>query len=775
MLEALAAEQFDVLVIGGGITGAGVALDAATRGLRTALVERDDFASGTSSKSSKMIHGGLRYLQQGDVRLVYQALRERQRLLRNAPHLVTVLPFLIPVLTKDGPVSKKIAKALRSALWMYDLTGGLRIGKRHQRLNAQQSLAHCPTMPADKLSSGFVYFDAGADDARVTLAVARTAAAHGAVAANRCEVVELTKDATGRADGAVVDTGAGRVRVRAHAVVSATGVWADTIRELDEGIDPDSIRPAKGVHITVPWHLVRNDIAVILSVPGDKRSMFLVPWGQLSDGTFEHCYIGTTDTDFVGDLDDPHTNDDDLDYLLQALQANLTSTITRADVTGVWAGLRPLVKQAASGRTADLSRRHSVTTGESGMITVTGGKFTTYRAMAQDTVDLVLDRLGRSGRCRTRKLRLNGGEDFAPVAADHPDARLAGRYGTETAEIKALIALDASLAEPMVPGLRYLRAEAVYAVRSEMATGLTDVLTRRTRAHLEDRAACLLSGCRSRPTAGPRVRVDRRTSCATGQRLPRPVRRRTRLRWAARPPTCEGSSMTSPLAPIELNGTDDHLSGVPAALPDGFVEQLATLCDTITDVADTAEASRDWWPLTLHWALAGRGAAASRRHRSSLLDRPGFVGVGVLQRGRRPGHAGSGSQRRVRRIGARVRRRVARSDGARFDRRGRRHLGHRRSRCRGVRTRSRACHQRASRAHRRSLPAELRHRNRRRLGGVPRGRPVLHPLRQDRGHGRRSRGGARRWSRSSARVARLRPLSDPTSIRCSSVRRARSA
>ena len=491
MLAALETEAFDVLVIGGGITGAGIALDAATRGLSTALVERDDFASGTSSKSSKMIHGGLRYLQQGDVRLVYEALRERQRLMHNAPHLVAVLPFLIPVLTKDGPVSKKIAKALRSALWMYDLTGGLRIGKRHQRLDAGEALAHCPTMPAEKLSSGFVYYDAGADDARVTLAVARTAALHGAVIANRCEVVELTQGTDSQLDGAVVETGSGRIRIRARTVVSATGVWADAVRELDEGADPDSIRPAKGVHITVPWHLVRNDIAVIFSVPGDKRSVFLVPWGRLPDGTFEHCYIGTTDTDFVGDLDDPQTNDDDLDYVLNALQHNLTSPITRTDVTGVWAGLRPLVKQASSGRTADLSRRHSITTGESGLITVTGGKFTTYRAMAEDTVDAVLDRLGRRARCRTRRLQFVGATGFDRIEPSHPDARLAGRYGTETSEIKALIALDSSLGEPMVPGLRYLRAEAVYAVRSEMATTLIDVLARRTRAHLEHRAACL--------------------------------------------------------------------------------------------------------------------------------------------------------------------------------------------------------------------------------------------------------------------------------------------
>ncbi len=487
MLQRLADTRFDLLVVGGGITGAGVALDAATRGLSVALVERDDFASGTSSKSSKLVHGGLRYLQQGDVRLVHQALRERQRLLRNAPHLVSVLPFLIPVLTKDGPVSAKVAKALRSALWMYDLTGGLRIGKRHQHLDADEAVAHCPTMPTDRLSAGFVYYDASADDARLTLTIARTAAAHGAVVANRCRVVGFTAADDGRVDGARVDTGACEVTVRARAVVSATGVWADEIRELDEGVDADMLRPAKGVHVTVPWDLVRNDIAVIISVPRDKRSLFLVPWVERPNGGFDHCYIGTTDTDFVDDLDQAQTNDDDLDYVLAAASHHLTTTITRDDVTGVWAGLRPLVKQQASERTADLSRRHAITTSPSGVVTVTGGKLTTYREMAEDTVDIVLDRLGRRARCRTKRLRLVGATtDPAPG-----DARLAARYGTEAAVVLDLVGADPSLGEPLVPGLRYVRAEAVFAVRHEMATTLVDVLTRRTRAHLQNRTACL--------------------------------------------------------------------------------------------------------------------------------------------------------------------------------------------------------------------------------------------------------------------------------------------
>nr|MCU0261525.1 FAD-dependent oxidoreductase [Ilumatobacteraceae bacterium] len=277
-LARLRSEQFDVVVVGGGITGVGVALDAATRGLRTALVERDDFASGTSSKSSKLIHGGLRYLQNGDVRLVYEALHERQRLLRNAPHLVQVLPFMIPVLTKDGVISRKIAKALGSALWMYDLTGGWRIGKRHRRLSADESFRHLPTTHRDRLAGSYLYYDAAADDARLVLAVARTAAANGAAVANRCPVVGLHRAADGTVDGVeVVDAlvpDATPFVVRASVVVNAAGVWSDEIRTLDDGVDPDSIRPAKGVHVTVPWDKVRNDIAVVIPVPKDKRSLF---------------------------------------------------------------------------------------------------------------------------------------------------------------------------------------------------------------------------------------------------------------------------------------------------------------------------------------------------------------------------------------------------------------------------------------------------------------------------------------------------------------------
>ena len=493
MLKRLAEETFDIVVVGGGITGVGVALDAASRGLRTALVERDDFASGTSSKSSKLVHGGLRYLQQGEVRLVYEALHERQRLRRNAPHLVRILPFMIPILTRDGVVSRKIARLMGSSMWMYDLTGGWRIGKFHRRLNRDEAFAHLPTMPKDRLASAYLYYDATADDARLCLTVARTAAAHGAVVANGCTVVEISRDSAGQATGVIIEAESRRISIGAMVVVNAAGVWSDDVRALAEATHPDSIRPAKGVHITVPWHKVRTDIAVVIPVPKDKRSLFVVPWGPLPDGTFQHTYVGTTDTDYQGPVDDPQCTKDDIDYVLRALNASVTTGVTADDITGVWAGLRPLVKTGGSARTADLSRRHRVVSNEAGVITVTGGKLTTYREMAEDTVDAVLDRLGRSAKCRTKRLALLGAVGFHEPASGSPDAHLASRYGTEIHEIQSLISADPSLGEPLVTGLPYLRAEAIHAVRNEMARTLDDVLSRRTRARLFDRHASVVA------------------------------------------------------------------------------------------------------------------------------------------------------------------------------------------------------------------------------------------------------------------------------------------
>jgi len=547
-LRRLAGEQFDVLVVGGGITGAGVALDAAARGLRTALVERGDFASGTSSQSSKLVHGGLRYLQQGDVRLVAEALHERQRLLHNAPHLVTPLPFLIPLFGRNGVVSRTVARTYTTALWLYDLAGGWRIGHRHRRVDRDDVLRHLPTLRTDRLVAGFLYFDAQTDDARLTLAIARTAACDfGAAVANYAEVTGLVRNgaaggSAGAVTGAVVQLrGPGeteQLHVRAKVVVNATGVWADGLRVLDEGPHARTTRPAKGVHITVPAERLPADIAAVLPVPGDRRSVFVVPWQDGAD-----TYIGTTDTDWTGDLDHPDGNSDDIDYLLGAVNAATTAELGRHDVTGVWAGLRPLLdaperprgSARAQARTADLSRRHRVIESPSGMVTVTGGKLTTYRLMAQHTVDAVVRRLGPAAppgarRCPTRRLALRGAPGTAPPDAGttRPDPSpgvssprhqegaamspvgdedrggsvlgrldptvqrsLTGRYGAELHAVLALAAGQPDLLEPLVPGLPYLRVEVLWAAHHEMALTVDDVLTRRTRATLRRATAAV--------------------------------------------------------------------------------------------------------------------------------------------------------------------------------------------------------------------------------------------------------------------------------------------
>jgi glycerol-3-phosphate dehydrogenase len=508
-LPRLEAEHFDVLVIGGGITGAGVALDAAARGLRTALVERQDFASGTSSKSSKMIHGGLRYLQQRDFRLVYEALHERQRLLNNAPHLVAPLPFLIPLFGRDGVVNKSMARAYAVALWLYDATGGWRIGKRHRRIDQAETLAHLPTLRTDRLVAGFLYYDARADDARLTLAVARTAALdHGAVVANYCEVTRLLHDDTGKVSGARIrpvapgdedpDHGHSDFDLQATVVVNATGVWADDIRAFDEGTHPHSLRPAKGIHITVPRAKLPADIAAVIPVAKDRRSIFVVPW---SDG--DDVYLGTTDTAWDGPLDDPACLPEDVDYVLDAANATTTGHLTRDDVTAVWAGLRPLLAPSGShhvsDRTADLSRRHTVRESPHGLVTVTGGKLTTYRLMAEDTVDVVVRRLGKAAPARakkspTRRLGIRGAAGLAafqvPGAAaaagldDETFRALVARHGSETTAVLALAKDRPDLLEALVVGLPQLRVEALWAVRQEMAMTVDDILSRRTRSTL---------------------------------------------------------------------------------------------------------------------------------------------------------------------------------------------------------------------------------------------------------------------------------------------------
>ena len=483
------------MVIGAGMTGAGVAVDAAHRGLRVALIDSADIASGTSSKSSKMVHGGLRYLQQREFRLVYENLHERQRLLKNAPHLVRILPFLIPLFGKNGAVSKALVKGYASALRLYDATGGVRIGKRYKKVSKGQALKHLPTLNVERLVAGFLYFDARGDDARVALTLARTAAEpFGAAVANYVRAVGFTHSDQGIVDGVIVrdEISGTEWRVATASVVNATGVWVDNIVSIAAQETDTHITPAKGVHISVPSSRLPADVAAVLAVPGDRRSIFVVPFEEAP-----FTFVGTTDTPYDGSLDSPLCTSDDIEYLLRAVNASTSSGLTTSDITGVWAGLRPLIApkdgKKLRERTADLSRRHQVNVTQDGMIHVTGGKWTTYRAMAEDAMKEVHRRTGKGKQVRTTNLRLFGspakGEDVNSLA--DLDLHLYQRFGSERHAIAELIAANPALGELAIPGLPYVKAEFVYSAENELAVTLIDLLSRRCRAHIQDARATL--------------------------------------------------------------------------------------------------------------------------------------------------------------------------------------------------------------------------------------------------------------------------------------------
>jgi glycerol-3-phosphate dehydrogenase len=489
-VRALSSRPFDVVVIGAGITGAGVAFDAGSRGLRVALIDSGDIASGTSSKSSKMAHGGLRYLQQKEFRLVYENLRERQRMLRNVPYLVQPLPFLIPLFGSNGVASKALVRGYATALRIYDLSGGWRIGHRYRRISREEALTHLPTLRTDRLVAGFLYYDARGDDARVALTLAKSAAAaFDATVANYVRAIDVT-DINGRVTGVVCrdELDHADFTIPTRAVVNATGVWADSIFTLTEHQPSHRITPAKGVHVSVPQSRLPADVATVLNVPNDRRSIFVVPF---EDAPF--TYIGTTDTAYDGSIDAPFCGPEDVAYLLATVNASTSSDLTTNDVTGVWAGLRPLLApergKKIKERTADLSRRHRIVDSGDGVVHVTGGKWTTYRKMAEDAVDALKPYFSNLGRVRTKSLRLYATGPWRPNGSveDH----LYHRFGEDTLKVLALINADPSLGEPVIAGLPYLGAEFVFSAREEMTTSLVDLLTRRTRAHLQDARATL--------------------------------------------------------------------------------------------------------------------------------------------------------------------------------------------------------------------------------------------------------------------------------------------
>jgi glycerol-3-phosphate dehydrogenase len=500
-LGRLTAERFDVLVIGGGITGAGAALDAASRGLRVALVESRDLASGTSSRSSKLIHGGLRYLEQFDFKLVYEALRERDLLVsRLAPHLVRPVSFLYPLY-------KKVVERpyVGAGLVLYDaMEGTKRPVPHHRHLTARGALKRAPALSPDRLAGAMLYYDAQVDDARHTLTVARTAAAHSAVIATRVTAIEMLRGPDGtRVTGARVrDEETGRViDVSAEAVVVCAGVWTDLVHELAGVRAGYRVRMSKGIHIVVPRDAVRADTGMILRT--EKSVLFFIPWG-------ERWIVGTTDTDWSGDPAGPTATEEDIEYILAAANRVLARPLTRSDVIAVYAGLRPLVAADGSSGvkgvkgvkgtkpTTKLSREHVVDVPVPGLASVAGGKFTTYRLMARDVVDAAVagfDRLVPGSL--TDRLPLLGADGLAAVQAgagrlaeDYQVSRasvdhLLGRYGALAEEVLRLVKADAGLARPLVEGHPYLRAEVAYAVTHENALHVEDVLARRTRLFIE--------------------------------------------------------------------------------------------------------------------------------------------------------------------------------------------------------------------------------------------------------------------------------------------------
>ncbi len=495
VLGRLGAERFDVLVIGGGITGTGAALDAASRGLRVALVEARDLASGTSSRSSKLIHGGLRYLEQLDFKLVYEALRERDLLVSKlAPHLVKPVSFLYPLY-------KKVVERpyVGAGLALYDaMEGTRRPVPHHKHLSARGALKLAPALSPERLAGAMLYYDAQVDDARHTLTVARTAAAHSAVVATRVTAVSLLRGADGtRVTGARVrDEETGRVLdVSAEVVVVCAGVWTDLVHELAGVRAGYRVRMSKGVHIVVPREAVEASTGMILRT--EKSVLFFIPWA-------DRWIVGTTDTDWFGDRAEPAVTEEDVDYILTAANRVLARPLTRADVIAVYAGLRPLV-EADSGNgskgskpTTKVSREHVVDVPVPGLASIAGGKFTTYRLMARDVVDAAVADFDRVVPASvTEQLPLLGADGLAAVQAgavrlaedyEVPSAvveHLLGRYGSLAAEVLDLVRDDPRLAGPLADGYPYLRAEVAYAVTHEDALHVEDVLVRRMRLFIE--------------------------------------------------------------------------------------------------------------------------------------------------------------------------------------------------------------------------------------------------------------------------------------------------
>lgn len=486
--SATPGEELDVLVIGGGITGAGIALDAVSRGLSTAVVEAQDWSSGTSSRSSKLVHGGLRYLQMLDFKLVLEALRERDLLLTTiAPHLVRPLPFLYPLRLRV------FERAFVGAgILLYDLLASVRRGKRalpfHRHLTRGMLTETFPDFAKTAAIGAIEYWDANVDDSRYVVTVLRTAASYGAHAASRTQVVDLTKNADGAVDGAILvdlETGA-RFPVKARAVVSSTGVWTEESQALADDKGGLRVLASKGIHIVVPRERISGHAGLILQT--SKSVLFVIPWSR-------YWVIGTTDTPWTEDLVNPTATSADIDYVIAEANKVLANPIDRDDIVGTWAGLRPLLQPGtkAGTQSAKVSREHTVASPVPGLVSIAGGKFTTYRVMARDAVDFVLGARAKSLPSPTASIPLVGAKGFR--AAEHELAsviaglgwsaamtdHLLHRYGANIRDIADLARTTPDLAAPLEHAPAYLRAEIVYAMTHEGALHLDDIMLHRTR------------------------------------------------------------------------------------------------------------------------------------------------------------------------------------------------------------------------------------------------------------------------------------------------------
>jgi glycerol-3-phosphate dehydrogenase len=498
--QALAAmeDPFDVVVVGGGITGAGVALDAASRGYSVALVERGDFGQGTSSRSSKMVHGGLRYLQNFDLGLVREALLERQLLVRLAPHLVYPTPFLVPALA-GGPKNRAIGIGLN----MYDVMATSRIGRgrsqrnehrdeaeywspdRHRTIDGEEVVEVIPALEPMEPTSAYLFYDCQTDDSRLVLTVLGEAERFGAVVVNGAEVTKVLEE-NGRATGvAFTEAESGeRIEVRADNVVNATGVWADQIRPgelLDEEEIPN-IRPSRGSHVTLSTDDLDIGTAACIVPAGADRTIFALPW-------YGRVLVGTTDNDYEGEIDHVPPGQDDVDYLLDALNTYFGTSIGIGDLTGAYAGVRPLISSGDPKKSVDISRKAELYETSSGMLTITGGKLTTFRRMAAQVVDRIVEREGREAECRTDDIPLgmSARREDLETKVELPEGatdQLAFRYGHAARAVLDLCEERPELAEPIVPDHPDLMAEVVIAARHEQARSVADVLLRRTRLGL---------------------------------------------------------------------------------------------------------------------------------------------------------------------------------------------------------------------------------------------------------------------------------------------------